>query len=556
MNGAVELYKACAKHGVKPIVGCEIYLVDDHLAAGPGRIERNHLTLLAADDAGYRNLVKLSSAGFLEGLQRGKPTVDLAQVERYSRGGDRAHRLPGLALLPASARGPLRRMRAHMPTTCCGCSAPRTSTSRCRRTGWRRRTSATRASCGSPVKSEAAWWAPATSTTCAARTTSITRRSCACRPRARSPTPKMTFETNEFYLRDSGEMLAAFAEWPEAIASTVEIAERCSVELELGKQLIPSFQTPDGSAERDYLRARVLEGLRLRYGDPPPAEAIERHGDGARRDRPDGLQRLLPDRLGLREVRQGERHRRRARARLGGRLDRRLLPGDHRRGSAALRPPVRALPEPRARLDAGHRHRLLGARARAGDALRDREVRARVGRADRDVRQDVPARGHPRRGARAGLRLRHRRPAGEAHPRSDHGPRPVLRGVPEGRPAAAQGLRRGARRPQDRRRRPGARGHRAQLLDPRGGGRDRRGTAHRHRAAAARRRRHRRGRRADLPHGHAVLDEADRGHRPAQDGLPGAAQPRRDRGCARHHRALERRASGHDDAAARRRADV
>src|SRR5438270_641732 len=86
MNGAVELHKACAKHGVKPIIGCEIYLVDDHQAASAAKVERNHLTLLAADDAGYRNLVKLSSAGFLQGLQRGKPTVDLALLERYSRG--------------------------------------------------------------------------------------------------------------------------------------------------------------------------------------------------------------------------------------------------------------------------------------------------------------------------------------------------------------------------------------------------------------------------------------------------------------------------------------
>ena len=139
-----------------------------------------------------------------------------------------------------------------------------------------------------------------------------------------------------------------------------------------------------------------------------------------------------------------------------------------------------------------------------------------------------------------GLRLRHRRSPGEADPRPDHGPRAVLRGLPEGRPAAAQGLRRGARRPPDRRRRPGPRGDRAQLLDPRRRGRDRRPAADRHRAAAAGRRRHRRERRARLPHGHAVLDEADRGDRPAQDGLPRAAQPRRDRGRARHHRALER----------------
>ena len=84
MNGAVELYKAAKKHGVKPIVGCEIYFVDDHAARG--KVERNHLTLLAASDAGYRNLVRLCSDGFLEGLNRGKPSVDMAQIERHSEG--------------------------------------------------------------------------------------------------------------------------------------------------------------------------------------------------------------------------------------------------------------------------------------------------------------------------------------------------------------------------------------------------------------------------------------------------------------------------------------
>ena len=64
------------------------------------------------------------------------------------------------------------------------------------------------------------------------------------------------------------------------------------------------------------------------------------------------------------------------------------------------------------------------------------------------------------------------------------------------------------------------------------------------------------GRREGLPDGHAVLDEADRGDRPAQDGLPGPAQPRRDRGRAGHHRALDRRAAEHGDAPARRREDL
>src|ERR671928_237056 len=89
MNGAVELYKACRKHDVKPIMGCEIYLVDDHADRSPGGArgrERNHLTLLAESDAGYRNLVKLSSAGFLEGLHRGKPTLDMGQLADHAEG--------------------------------------------------------------------------------------------------------------------------------------------------------------------------------------------------------------------------------------------------------------------------------------------------------------------------------------------------------------------------------------------------------------------------------------------------------------------------------------
>ena len=71
-------------------------------------------------------------------------------------------------------------------------------------------------------------------------------------------------------------MAQAFAEWPESIATTVEIAERCNIEIELGKMLIPRFETPDGEPEEAYLRRLAHEGLRQRYGDPPPADAVER----------------------------------------------------------------------------------------------------------------------------------------------------------------------------------------------------------------------------------------------------------------------------------------
>ena len=88
--------------------------------------------------------------------------------------------------------------------------------------------------------------------------------------------PKMSFETERVLpevIRGDGE---AFADMPEALASSLEIAERCNVEIELGKQLIPRFDCPDGKSEKEYLRELVSDGLRRRYGDPPPAEAVER----------------------------------------------------------------------------------------------------------------------------------------------------------------------------------------------------------------------------------------------------------------------------------------
>jgi DNA polymerase-3 subunit alpha len=275
MNGAVELHQACKKHGVKPIIGCEIYLVDDHAARGPGKVERNHLTLLAADDMGYRNLVKLSSAGFLDGLQRGKPSVDMGLLERYSEGvialtgclasrfcqrllqdreGDaRAHADELLNVFGSDNVYFELQKNGLAPQEKCNEGIVKIA----------RETGGSLVGTGDVHYLRREDYDHHTALLCVQTKSTIAE-------------PKLTFDTNEFYLRDSGEMIAAFAEWPEAIANTLEIAERCTVELELGKQLIPSFQTPDGSGERDYLRARVQDGMRLRYGDPLPTESVQR----------------------------------------------------------------------------------------------------------------------------------------------------------------------------------------------------------------------------------------------------------------------------------------
>ena len=182
---------------------------------------------------------------------------------------------------------------------------------------------------------------------------------------------------------------------------------------------------PDGEEPEAMLRRLAAEGLRAPLRRPAAGRGDRAARVRARGDRGDGLRLLLPDRLGLRPLREGERDRGRPRPRLGRRLDRRLLPQHHRPRPARQRPAVRALPQPGAQVDAGHRHRLLGPRPRAGDPLRRREVRARVGRPDHHLRQDGAARRDPRRRPRARLRLRHRRPPREADPGADHGPQPA-----------------------------------------------------------------------------------------------------------------------------------
>ncbi len=275
MNGMVELHRACAKHNVKPIFGCEIYLVDDHTARGPGKVERNHLTLLASNDAGYRNLVQLSSAGFLEGLHRGKPTLDLAQLERQSEGiialtGCLASRFCQRLLddRPDDARAHADDL-AHI-------FGPENLYFEVQKNGL-----VEQDKCNEGIvriAGEMGGKLVGTGDVHYLRREDYDHHTALLCVQTKSTlaAPKMTFDTNEFYLRDSAEMAQAFAEWPEAIASTLEIAERCNVKLELDKQLIPKYPAPEGVSERELLRSQVELGLRERYSDPPPAEAVAR----------------------------------------------------------------------------------------------------------------------------------------------------------------------------------------------------------------------------------------------------------------------------------------
>jgi DNA polymerase III subunit alpha len=276
MNGAVDLYKACKKHGIKPIAGLEAYFVEDrHAIKEQTRYERNHLTLLAETDEGFANLVKLTSAGFLEGFSRGKANVDMDLLARHAK---------GVIVLTGCLQSRFcRRLveerkddaRAHLDDLI-QAFGPEQVYFEVQKNGIADQDKANEGivrfarELGRPLVGTA-------DVHYLRREDFDNHAALLCvQTKSTLQMPKMSFDTNEFYIKDNEEMAASFAEWPEAVPTTLEIAERCDIEIELGKLLLPRYPTENGEEPEAMLRRIAADGLRARYGDPPPAEAVER----------------------------------------------------------------------------------------------------------------------------------------------------------------------------------------------------------------------------------------------------------------------------------------
>jgi DNA polymerase III subunit alpha len=276
MNGAVDLYKACKVHGIKPIAGLEAYLVDDRQAIKEQtRYERNHLTLLAETDAGFSNLVKLTSAGFLEGFSRGKANVDMELLERHSE---------GVIVLTGCLQSRFcRRLveereddaRAHLDDLI-QAFGPEQVYFEVQKNGIAEQDKAN----AGIVRFARELNRPLVGTADVhylRREDFDNHAALLCvQTKSTLQMPKMSFDTNEFYIKDNAEMADSFAEWPEAVPTTLEIAERCNIDIELGKLLLPRYPTENGEEPEAMLRRIADEGLRSRYGDPAPAAAVER----------------------------------------------------------------------------------------------------------------------------------------------------------------------------------------------------------------------------------------------------------------------------------------
>ena len=254
LAGAVELYREAGKQGVKPLLGCEVYVADDRLAQRKGYA---HLTLLAETNEGYANLIRLASAGFLEGYYY-KPRVDWELLASHAKGlvalsGCLSGRVckalengnRGEAESEVSRLGRHLRARVRLPGDPGRRARGAEGDQRLARRDRRRRP----ASRSSP---------PATSTTSGTRTRARTRRCSASSPGTRSRTRTTGASTpTSSTSRRRRRWRSDFADYPEAMRRTLEIAERCTVSIELGVIRLPHFADA-GRPRRVRLPRRAL----------------------------------------------------------------------------------------------------------------------------------------------------------------------------------------------------------------------------------------------------------------------------------------------------------
>jgi DNA polymerase III subunit alpha len=261
LAGAVELYREAGKHGVKPLIGCEVYVADDRRAQRKGYA---HLTLLAENNTGYGNLIKLASAGYLEGYYY-KPRVDWELLERHA---------DGLVALSGCLSGRVcKALEENRP------GDARADLDRLAQIFGRDSTYVEIQNAGIDVQArinpslaklaeEAGLPLVATGDVHYLRHEDAKAHEallCIQSGDSLKNPSHWKFDTDQFFFKSPDEMAADFAGYEAALARTLEIAERCNVELELGNILLPRFPLPEGKDAFEYLVELCEKGLEKRY---------------------------------------------------------------------------------------------------------------------------------------------------------------------------------------------------------------------------------------------------------------------------------------------------
>ena len=278
MYGVIDFYKKAKEVGVKPILGCEIYVApgsrfDREQSRGEDRYY--HLVLLAENNQGYKNLMKIVTRGFTEGYYY-KPRVDYEILERYHEGiialsACLAGEIPNKILKEdyEGARAAARRMNELF--------GPGNFFLELQDHGLRQQTQVNSVIMRMSkeldiplvvtndvhyIKEEDA--VPHDLLLCIQTGKLVTDED------------RMRYEGGQFFLKSEEEMQKVFPYAREALENTHKIAERCNVEIVFGEQKVPKFDVPEGYDAFSYLKELCEEGLVKRYGDPPPKDLKER----------------------------------------------------------------------------------------------------------------------------------------------------------------------------------------------------------------------------------------------------------------------------------------
>ncbi|MTS25590.1 DNA polymerase III subunit alpha, partial [Sellimonas intestinalis] len=267
MYGVVDFYQEAIKQGIKPVIGCEVYLTNGSRFEKNNRDGMYHLILLAENDEGYHNLMKLVSLGHLEGFYY-KPRIDKDILRQYSKGiicmsACIAGEIP-VQILRGNLEGAESSLKEYLDIfgkdnffleiQDHDLEEEHTVNAELKRLAKKYDLGLVATNDSHYVKREDA---DAQDVLLCIQTTSTV-----------DDPKRMKFPNDQFYLKSEAEMREKFGDCPEALENTAKIAERCNVELSFGHLLLPEFPIPNGLSAEEYLRKLCLEGMPERYPEP------------------------------------------------------------------------------------------------------------------------------------------------------------------------------------------------------------------------------------------------------------------------------------------------
>ena len=277
MFGVVDFYKECKKNGIKPIIGCEVYVAPRSRFDKESGIDNHysHLILLAKNETGYKNLSTLVSMGFTDGFYY-KPRIDLEILEKYHE---------GLIALSACLAGSINK------------AILKNDLEEAKRIAiwfkdlFKEDYYLELQPNGLPeqvlvnqqlIKISKELDIPLVATNDAhylKKEDAYNHEVLLCIQTGKKmqDEDRMRMGTNEFYLKSPEEMAEYFKNVPEAIENTVKIADKCNLEFEFGNTKLPNYEVPkEFKTHEEYFRKLAEDGLKNRYGENPGKDILDR----------------------------------------------------------------------------------------------------------------------------------------------------------------------------------------------------------------------------------------------------------------------------------------